>query len=336
LLVIFYLSFYSLPHSGKFPDDFFRSFANWDGGHFLGIAEVGYSQKFQYAFFPFYPLFVRMLSQITGNYLLSAILISTVSTFFGLQILYRLIIETFDKKIGEKTVLAFLFFPTSFFLLTAYSEGLFFFLTVSAFYFYRKNLLFWAVVAASLASATRLVGLAIVLGLWVDILGRQGINRRNFYILFAPLGFIIYCVYLYFQTGDFFYFLTAQTHWQRTLTAPVLGFWETIRQISVGGFTGVSINIFLDLIFAVFGVGMAIRAFRFLPSIFAIYTFAAVLIPLFTPTLSSIPRFLLMIFPIFILVALIKNRYLALGYQVISLLLLAYFSTLFITGFWVS
>ena len=44
-----------------------------------------------------------------------------------------------DKKIAEKVILALLFFPTSFYFLTAYSEGLFFFLIVATFYFLRHN-----------------------------------------------------------------------------------------------------------------------------------------------------------------------------------------------------
>ena len=327
VLLSFYLGFSTLPHSDKFSNDFWGSFANWDGGHYLGIAKEGYSEKFQYAFFPFYPLVIRLLSQLTQNYLVAAILISLVSTFFGLHILYRLVAADFGKKIAEKTVLAFLFFPASFFLLTAYSEGLFFFLTVTAFYFLRQNKLFWATVVVALVSATRLVGLAVVAGFWIDVLTRQGLNRKNWYILLAPLGFIIYSIFLFQQTGDLFYFITAENHWQRSFTTPGVGFWETLKNMPEGG---------LDLIFAIIGVGFAIRSFRFLPPSFAIYSLFAVGIPLFTPTLSSMPRFLLPVFPIFILVALIKNRYLQLCFQILSTALLAIFSVLFIAGYWVS
>ena len=84
-----FLSFSTLPHSGKFSDNFWESFGNWDGGHFLGIAEQGYSEKFQYAFFPLYPLVIRALAEITQNYLAAAILISVISTFLGLNFLHQ-------------------------------------------------------------------------------------------------------------------------------------------------------------------------------------------------------------------------------------------------------
>lgn len=336
IFLSFYLGFSTLPHSGKFINDFWGSFSNWDGGHYIGIAKAGYSEKFQYAFFPLYPLAIRVLNQVTQNYLAAAILVSVGSTFLGLHLLYKLVAVDFGKKIAEKTVLAFLFFPASFFLLTAYSEGLFFFLTVLAFYFLKQNKLFWATVVISLVSATRLVGLAVVAALWIDVLTRQGLNKQNWYILFAPLGFIVYCIFLYHQTGDPFYFITAENHWQRSFTTPGVGFWETLRNIINGGFAALNFNMFLDLVFAILGVGFAIRSFRFLPPSFAIYSLLAVGIPLLTPTLSSMPRFLLPVFPIFILVALIKNRYLKLTFQMFSLLLLGIFTALFAAGYWVS
>lgn len=336
VILSFYLGFSTLPHSEKFFNNFWGSLSNWDGGHYLGIAKNGYSQKFQYAFFPLYPMLIRVLSQLTQSYLLAAILISLASTFLGLHILYKLIRLDFDKKIAEKVVLTFLFSPTSFFLLTAYSEGSFFFLVVTAFYFLRQNKLFWATLVTILVSATRLVGLAVVAGLWVDVLARQGINRKNWFVLLGPLGFIIYCIFLYLQTGDPFYFVTAENHWQRTLSTPGVGFWETLRSIFSDGSNLPNFNIVLDLIFAVFGVGLAIRSFRFLPSSFAVYSLLSVGIPLFTPTLSSMPRFLLPVFPLFILVALTKNPNLQIAFKMFSLVLLGIFAAFFAAGYWVS
>src|ERR1035437_9930220 len=89
ILSIAYVGFITIPHSNRFSNDFFNSFSNWDGGHFIGIAKYGYSEKFQYAFFPLYPLLIRAISQITNNYFYSAILINLVSTYIGMQFLYK-------------------------------------------------------------------------------------------------------------------------------------------------------------------------------------------------------------------------------------------------------
>src|SRR5205823_5702519 len=126
VLILSSVSFFMLPHSGKFTNNFFTSLSNWDGGHYLAIAKDGYKQKFQYAFFPLFPLVIRLLNQLTNNYLLAAVLISVISAFLGIQLLYRLISEDLDKKIAEKVIFALLFFPASFFFIMTYSEGLFF------------------------------------------------------------------------------------------------------------------------------------------------------------------------------------------------------------------
>lgn len=163
-----------------------------------------------------------------------------------------------------------------------------------------------------------------------------GINRKNWMILLSALGFLSYCLFLYNQTGDPFYFITAENYWLRHLSLPVIPFWETLKSLSTLGFKGINLTAFLDLIFAMFGVGLMIRSFRFLPLPYSIYGLASVAIPLFTTSLTSMPRFLLMVFPIFILFALMKNKYLILTYQMISLMLLSLFIALFVNGYWVS
>lgn len=336
ILTIFFLGFYFLPHSAVFTNDFLKSLANWDGGHFLGIAQNGYKEKFQYAFFPLYPLVINLVNKLIGNYLISAILISLVSAFLGIQLLYKLCVIYFDKKLAEKVILGLLFFPTSFYFLTAYSEGLFFMLALSTFYFLQKRKLFLATIFASLASATRLVGLAVVLGLIIEVITIYKVNKKNWYIFLSPLGLLIYCWYLYHQTGDPFYFIESELHWQRNITVPVISFWETIKSLTQVGFISSHVSVFLDLIFAIFGIGLVFRTFRFLPTSFAIYSLVSILIPLFTPSLSSISRFLLPIFPIFILIGLNKNKYLNLGYQIISIMILTLFSVMFVNGYWVS
>lgn len=304
----------------------------------MGIAQSGYREKFQYVFFPLYPLLIKVVGSILDNYLLAAMAISVGSTYFGLQLLYKLIKMDLDKKIAEKTIFILLAFPTSFFFLTAYSEGLFFFLSVAAFYFLRlrqRNFLL-ATTFAFLASLTRFAGVSVGLALIVYVQVTGGFNRKNWFVIFAPAGFLLYCVYLFYQTGDPLYFIAAENHWQRKLSFPGLSFWEGIKSITSVGINATNFTILLDLIFASLGLGLGIRTFRFLPVEYSIYALFSILIPLFTSTLTSMPRFLLPIFPIFMMIALIKNHSLQLAYQIISLMLLAAYTILFTGGFWVS
>ncbi len=335
ILTIFYFGFVQFPHSERFPNDFFKSLANWDGGHFLGIAQYGYTEKFQYAFFPLYPILIKIVTSLTNNFLFSAILVSIGSFFLGLHFLYRLVYQIFDKKIADRSILALVFFPTSFYFLTAYSEGLFFLLTVLTFYFLIGRKYFWATVFAALASSVRFVGVALILSLILEV-WITGINRKNWIVFLSPVGILIYCLFLKNQVGDPFYFFTAESHWQRSLSIPGLNFWESIKSLTSQQFLNINFNVLLDLLFAIFGLGFSIRSFRFLPLSFGIFALISIALPLFTSTLSSMPRFLLPIFPIFILLAKIKNQRITFFYQTISLMLLSAFATLFINGYWVS
>ena len=71
IVLIWILSVSMIFFIGK-EGNFFESLSNWDGGHYIGIAQNGYSEKFQYAFFPLYPITINLLNNFVGNYLLSA------------------------------------------------------------------------------------------------------------------------------------------------------------------------------------------------------------------------------------------------------------------------
>ncbi len=335
ILAIFYFGFSTLPHTNLFPNDFLKSLANWDGGHFLGIAD-GYDKYFQYAFFPLYPVLINLVSKLTGSLLTAGILISTISTLLAANFLYKLVVLEFGKQHAQKAVLAMLFFPMSFYLLTVYSEALFLFLAIATFYFARKRRLLLASITAALASATRLAGLGVVLGLFINVYLSGGLNRKNWYILLAPLGFILYSLYLYQNTGDLFYFVRAEKYWHRQLVFPGSAIFSSFGQLLTPGFIAQNFRAFWDFAFTIFGVGLVWRVARKLSIDYAVFSIISLMLPLFSPTLLAVPRYLLTIFPIFIVMSQVKNQYVIFAYSVLSLLLLAGFAILFITGNWVT
>lgn len=335
VFAIFYFGFLSIPHSGKFSGDFIHSLANWDGGHFLGIAD-GYDEKFQYAFFPLYPLLINLISKLTGSFLPAGILISIVFSFLAVNLLYQLIRLEFGKQNGERGVLALLFFPMSFYLLTVYSEGLFLFLSIAAFFFVRKKHLFFATVAAALAGATRFAGLAVILSLFVNLYVTRQLNWKNWFVFLAPLGFVSYSVYLYIHTGDPLYFIQAENYWHRSLTIPGSAVVHSFKELIFSGLFIKDFSGFLDLIFTILGIGLVWKVWKSLGIDYAIFSGVSLALPLFSPTLLAIPRYLLTIFPIFIVMSLYKNKYVVVGYQIFSLMLLAAYAILFIGGYLVT
>lgn len=336
LIFILYFGYLSFPKSEIASNNFFENFTNWDGKYYLSIAKYGYIEDSHYAFFPGYPLAIKFLTTILGNYILSAIIISIISTILAIYVLYKLVKMDFNKLIAEKSILALLFFPTSFYFMMGYSEGLYLFLSLSTIYFYRKGNIFYATFFGILASGTRIFGLILILALFIQILMDKGFNRKNWLILLSPAGFIAYCVYLYINKGDPFYFISVQTDWSRTFSLPWTGFWQAIYNIFQPHFLEKYFYVLLNLVFAIFGLGMSLRSFRFLPPVYSLYALGCVLLPIFSSTLSSMPRLLIPVFPLFILIALIRNKFLIISYQTISLLLLSVLAVLFFNGYWVS
>lgn len=333
IILIFYIGFKFFPHSQNAGDVFFENFSNWDGNHYIEIAKNGYQQYFQYAFFPFYPILIKFIRIFLGDYLLSALLISWVSIFIGLQFFYRLLVLEFGQKNAYQTIVWLLIFPTSFFFLVAYSESLFFMLTILSFYWYKKDNLWLATLSATLASFTRLAGLAVVIALIIDLFIKKKL-RKNWMIFLSPSGFLLFCIYQYFQSGNPAAFIEAESYWQRSLTFPGIGFWETIKSlISINGFLFKYPVTLIDLSISVLGVGLILRSIKFLQTRYFVYGLGSIILPLLTPTLSSMPRFFLTIFPIFIILTMMPN-YFKLTFMVISLVLLVILATLFINGYW--
>ncbi len=318
-----------------FEKDFVLALRNWDAGHFLGIAEFGYKDKFQYAFMPLYPLLIRSLSIIFKDYLFSAIFISLVSSYLAMSVLQKLIKLEFKKKYAKKIILSIFLFPTSFYLLIAYSESLFFLFAVLFFFFYKKKQYLYANLFAGMASVTRFAGISLILVLFLEaFFFSRNIKKTHLFISISPL--LIYLVFLYSRTGNAFYFLTAQTHWQRELIFPTIPFWHTISKIASTPLYLQDLSDIFNLVFVVLGLGLVLRSFRYLPARYSIYSFFSLSLALFSGSLVSIPRFLITIFPIFITISLIKNRLFLITYFVVSALLLIYFQVLYIRGIWVS
>lgn len=335
VLTIFYFSFSFLPHTDLFPHNFLQNLANWDGGHYLAIAKNGYTKN-QLVFFPFYPVLINLVSKVTGDFLSAGLLISFVSIFLAANFLYRLVSMDFGRQYTAKTLLALLSFPLAFHFLTVYTESLFLSLTLATFLLVRKKRYFLATVCAALASATRLVGLATVLSLVLPIYLTERFNRKNWWVLFSPVGFFIYCFYLYTQTGDPFYFVKGQTEfWHGGLALPGSAVIYAIKHLTLDAIAANLRNL-LDLVFTLFGIFCVWQVGRKLSLDYAIFSVISLILPMFSPTIVAIPRYLVTIFPIFIIMAFYKNQYAVLFYQLISLMLLSVYAILFINGYWVS
>ena len=163
---------YVLPFKPSFPyadvalepygSPLFWSWANFDGVHYLRLAQDGYIYGLTQAFFPFYMLLIRWLSYIFINKLLVALLISHICFILALGMFYKLLRLDYSKKIAKWSLLFLIYFPTSFYFLSAYTESLFLLLLLSSFYFLRTKDYLKMRIGGIAVTLTRITGIFLL------------------------------------------------------------------------------------------------------------------------------------------------------------------------------
>lgn len=152
--------------------------ARWDAAWYLVIAHYGYLPRFgamtasRTAFFPLYPLGVRLLSSLSLAPVIAGVLLSLAALAAGLYGLHRLMdSEAVRLGLGEGgesarlVVLLMVLAPMAFYFSAIYSESLYFALSIGVFLCARRG--HWAKAAgfAALASATRSTGIVLMVPL---------------------------------------------------------------------------------------------------------------------------------------------------------------------------
>ncbi len=312
------------------------SFGNFDGVHYLGVAKDAYAAQYTQAFFPFYPILIKIFSPLTfSNLLISALLISNIAALASLIVFYKLITKTYGEKIALWSILFLLAFPTSFFFGSVYTEALFFLLAISAFYTAQIGRTWSAAVLGVLASATRLVGVFLA----PSLLFQKDLKSR-FLLLLIPTGLISYMVFLKIKFDNPFYFLTSQQVFGQerlsngiVLLPQVLFRYFKIITTTTGAPLAVAIFELFATLWALTGLALA---FKKIKTEWLIFSLLVVLVPTLTGTFASMPRYILMAFPIYLVPAFIKSTSIKIVLLIISLVLLAITTAFFTQGYWVA
>lgn len=323
---------------------------NFDGEHYLSIAQEGY-QPLTYFFFPAYPVVTRLMGWLFGgeqiSFAVSGLIISNVSFIVALMGLWKLAKEDFSEKIAKYTVVSLLVFPVSFYFGSFYTESLYLMLTVWSFYLIRRNRWFYGGVLGAGASATRIIGIALVpayLTEYARIKNKKLIKFACILIIF--LGLAGYMLYLKLQTGDPLNFLNTVGIFggQRSSTLILLPqvfyryFFKILPNLSFSYFP-VVFSAFLEITTAIVFLALSVWAFFRLRFSYAVYLVLGYLIPILSGSFSSLPRYVIVLFPAFILIALWVSKlpgYVKLAFFTILFVLSAIALSLFSRGYWIA
>lgn len=316
--------------------------ANFDGEHYLSITKYGY-KEFEYAFFPVFPLIIKLLTYLTQNVLLSGVIISTTSAALLLIILYKLFSLDYKEEKVLKGIILLLAFPTAFFLLSIYTESFFLCLVAGSFFLARKNKFLYAGLVGSLASATRLVGIFLLPALIIMWLRGERKWVDFFSILIIPLGLLTVMAFNFIQTGNPIFFISAQPNFGANRSGGeiillpqviyrYIKIFLTISPFSYAFFISIQ-----EFIWTGIFIGLLIKFFKKMRPEYFVFSIGSLLIPTFTGTLSSMPRYALAAFPLFFLVPDVILKKYSFWIVFSLMLLLEVISTmLFVSGYWVS
>lgn len=200
----------------KFDSQYHHVFELFDNEHYLNIANNGYISMFELAFFPLTPLLIRYLGKV------GFIILNQVCVILSSCILYLISDRILKKDDKYFATLLFLVSPISVFTGMFYSESLFIFLTLTAYYLYKtKKNYFVLGVVLGLSVLTRSLGsmlfFTIFIFMFIKFVKKKE-KFKNILITYIPATIIscIYPIYLYVRTGDFLYFITVQyEYWGR-------------------------------------------------------------------------------------------------------------------------
>ena len=180
------------------------------------------------------------------------------------------------------------------------------------------------------------------------------------WLLLAPAGLVAYAGYLGAAHGDPLAFASVQEFWSRDFAGPLGGAWEGLVAASAGArqllsgsretvyFTAaagdpfrVAAHNLLLFGFLVFAAAAAVGVLRRLPFAYGAYVVCALMLPLSFPVdpqpLMSLPRFLVVLFPIFMWLALVcEERRVTAHVGAASAVVLGLFVTQFAGWYWVA
>ena len=297
------------------------TWAGFDGVHYLTIIEKGYvGTGLIQAFFPVFPFLIKILSLITQQPIVTGLIFNLFCTWLALWLAWRLLRLDFSAQSSWFGILALIFFPTSFFLGAFYSETLFLVLSLGALLAIRLQKKWLASILIAVASATRITGIFLLLVMiwewgaaeqWQYQKLKKTITTQIWYWLVGSLGLVCYMGYLWQTFGDPLFFLHVQQEFGAGRSESIVLYpqvaWRYLKMlVTVTPIDWKYFSIVNEFIAGVLPIIALIKIWRLIRPSYLAYGLASFLLPTLTGTFSSMPRYILVIWPIFCSLALLS------------------------------
>jgi len=305
-----------------------QSVATADAKWYANIGEQGYRNQsydktiMHYGFFPLYPFLIRILH---GDFYLTGLVVSNLLFLVCLISLYKTAqLFGLDEKEAISAVFYLSIFPASYFFSMPLTESLFLCLTLGSVYAAKLDRWWLAGFIGALSTATRVTGILLFPLLIVLYWQEKRIRYDALGILLVPLGLIAFMSYVWMISGDPFNVIHSQSVTGRNTNAvfflkPLINLILHPTVFSGWGCDPLSFAIAVFVLFCVYYLA------REKQWALALYCLLSVAMPLSTDSLMSVPRYMAVVYPIYLVLAKI-------GYErvvtLISVALLAWLTLL--------
>ncbi len=373
-------------------EPFLNRHVSWDSEYYLAIATYGYEAPtihrvgttfmtgstiaswpflptgtsgaregvpLTFAFFPFYPLTIRLLAYplaVLGlnqiaTATLAGVIVSMAGTLMGMLALYELAKDELGEEGGLRAAFYLIIFPSGFFLAQVYTEGLFVGLAFTALVLIRQKKRGWAALVAVLATFTRAVGVALVLPLfisWVqdrewmklDLEWREIYFKglpwkaiRNLFIISAPaIAFMLWKVsypgMAFSKVEDEFFGRGLLSFGMSFIT------WSGAFRDLFGENTQAAAYYAIEWAAILFGFAACIRGFRHHPDL-ALFGFAVVFLSFTSGPAQGMHRYILAAPPVFLYLSKLgEKKAFDRVWTIASVLVMGLLATLFMFDMW--
>ncbi|VVB54900.1 Dolichyl-phosphate-mannose-protein mannosyltransferase [uncultured archaeon] len=308
----------------------------WDASHYLTIAQKGFASK--PAFAPLYGWAISVITPATSNPLAASLIISNLFSYLAIIAFYYTARRHLNKTESAWATILLASFPAFFvYGILGYTETLYLFLAVASWNLFERRRYISSGLISALALLTRYMGGAIAVINPIAAAADKKIRPRSrkewisFFIgtILPGLAFILLIVYLETQTGSYRTLFDVRKEWQSKgiFEGPNWQFYQLI--------SGDQNVMFENYLYALplFIVSFSLIAISPAMAVYCV-VFALMSISLAGMPAVSQPRYLIMLWPVFLSLGRIRDSWIKSGLIIAFLLLGLKGLFLHLTGFW--
>lgn len=304
----------TLSNSGSAVRPMLDVLTSWDGQWYMDIVRNGYPSvvpkdvtyhmdEARAAFFPLFPMLGKAADTVLpGGDTMAVLALNTVLGFIAVVLIGLLGQRIYGERVGRTTTTLVALFPGSFVLSFAYSEALMLVLAAAAMLCLYDRRWLLAGVFAALTTATRPNGVAIAVACAVAAFFAIKDDRdwrALSSVLLAPIGFIVFQIWLGQHSGEtFVWFRVQREAWDEGASFGLTALTNTIEAIAQPLTSPTDTITAVSVVATIVALWMGWRAR--LPIWMSVYSWVVIALMLAPATVTARPRFLFTAFPLLI------------------------------------